>query len=124
MSHIVARRGKGRNCCLDDAEKGRVCLLWKRFDVKQDTGQGKRNKKGDKDLRRRMLHVCEQLGPSFVSIFQVPIISPHAHQDARCAAIADMEDGNRLSVYSRTILFLAAGLRPHKAGVPAGELVV
>lgn len=71
-----------------------------------------------------MLHVCEQLGPSFVSIFQVPIISPHAHQDARCAAIADMEDGNRLSVYSRTILFLAAGLRPHEAGVPAGELVV
>lgn len=71
-----------------------------------------------------MLHVCEQMRLSFVSVLQVSIISPHAHQDARCAAVADMEDGNRLSVYSRTVLFLATGLRPHEAGVAAGELVV
>ncbi|EFR02657.1 hypothetical protein MGYG_05654 [Nannizzia gypsea CBS 118893] len=36
----------------------------------------------------------------------------------------DVKNGNRLPGYARTVLFLAAGLRPHKAGVAAGELVV
>lgn len=94
--------------------------------VRCETRQGAKAKetKRDKDLRRRMLHGCEQMRPSLVSILQVSIISPHAHQDARCATVTDMEDGDRLPVYSRTILFLAAGLRPHEAGVAAGELVV
>lgn len=114
MSHIHGWRRRD----------SKVRLLWKRFDVKQDNGAANRKNKKDRDFRRRALHGCEQRSPSFVSTGQVSKVSPHAHQDARRAGVADVQDVDRLSGYSRTVLLLAAGLRAHEAGVAAGELVV